>query len=90
MLRCGKIELTNLVHKEYKMRFYENPKKTSENREKARCYYIPRGVAKYVSLNGEWKFAFFENSDVTEEPKGWDKINVPSLSGFSDDVWRRI
>ena len=43
------------------MRFYENPLKTYENREKPRAYYIPKGVAEYTLLNGEWNFAFFEN-----------------------------
>jgi beta-galactosidase len=60
------------------MRFYENPLKTSENREKPRAYYIPKGSAGYYSLNGEWKFAFFENSDMATEPEKWDKIEVPS------------
>ena len=41
------------------MRFYENPKKTYENREKPRAYYIPKGEAKYTLLNGVWDFAFF-------------------------------
>ena len=55
------------------MRFYENPKKTYENREKPRAYYIPKGEAKYTLLNGVWNFAFFENSDYATEPKKWDK-----------------
>ena len=62
------------------MRFYENPQKTYENREKPRSYYIPEGASEYVSLNGEWKFAYFENSDlVTDMPQKWDKITVPSV-----------
>ena len=62
------------------MRFYENPQKTSENREKPRSYYIPEGASEYVSLNGEWKFAYFENSDVvTDLPQKWYKISFPSL-----------
>ena len=60
------------------MRFYENPLKTSENREKPRSYYIPKGSAKYFSLNGNWKFAFFENGDMATEPEKWDEIEVPS------------
>lgn len=67
------------------MRFYENPKKTSENREKQRSYYIPKGNCEYVDLNGEWNFAFFENSDLATEPEKWDKIEVPScwqLKGY--------
>ena len=43
------------------MRFYENPLKTSENREKQRGYYIPKGSAEFQSLNGVWKFAYFDN-----------------------------
>ena len=54
------------------MRFYENPLKTSENREKPRAYYIPYGSAECVSLNGTWKFAFFENGDAAT---GADFIN---------------
>ena len=68
------------------MRFYENPFKTSENRVKPRAYYIPTGVSAYVSLNGEWKFAYFENSDlITSMPTRWDRISVPScwqLKGY--------
>ena len=67
------------------MRFYENPLKTSENREPQRAYYIPKGKAEYLSLNGKWKFAFFENSDIAEEPQSWDEIEVPScwqLNGY--------
>lgn len=60
------------------MRFYENPEKTSENREPQRAYYIPGGNAEYKLLNGEWKFAFFENSDAATEPQRWDTISVPS------------
>lgn len=60
------------------MRFYENPLKTSENREKPRCYYIPKGAAQFASLNGKWRFAFFENGDMATEPEEWDTIYVPS------------
>jgi beta-galactosidase len=57
-----------MIFKEiYIMRFYENPQKTSENREKQRAYYIPKGEATYTLLNGEWKFAFFENSDIATD-----------------------
>ena len=75
------------------MRFYENPLKTYENREKPRAYYIPTGVAKYTLLNGEWNFAFFENSDVAQEPKKWDKIEVPScwqLKGYENPNYSNI
>ena len=60
------------------MRFYENPRKTYENREKPRAYYIPTGNAQCISLNGEWKFGYIENSDMSKEPAKWDKIKVPS------------
>ena len=60
------------------MRFYENPKKTYENREKQRAYYIPCAEAEYKSLNGEWDFAYFADSDFATEPEKWDKISVPS------------
>ena len=75
------------------MRFYENPLKTSENREKQRAYYIPKGSAKYVSLNGKWKFAFFENSDLAIEPTEWDEIDVPScwqLRGYENPNYTNI
>lgn len=75
------------------MRFYENPLKTSENREKQRAYYIPKGSAKYTSLNGEWKFKFFENSDLATEPSEWDTIEVPScwqLKGYENPNYTNI
>ena len=75
------------------MRFYENPLKTSENREKQRAYYIPTGSAEYLSLNGEWKFAYFENSDLATEPEKWDTIDVPScwqLRGYEDPNYTNI
>ncbi|MBQ3040088.1 MAG: glycoside hydrolase family 2 [Clostridia bacterium] len=75
------------------MRFYENPKKTYENREKQRAYYIPQGNAKYLLLNGEWNFAYFENSDLATEPEKWDKITVPScwqLLGYENPNYTNI
>ena len=75
------------------MRFYENPLKTSENREKQRSYYIPKGSAEYQSLNGKWKFAFFENSDLATEPDNWDEIDVPScwqLRGYEHPNYTNI
>ena len=76
------------------MRFYENPQKTSENREKPRAYYIPGGVSEYMLLNGEWKFAYFENSDLaTEASAKWDKITVPScwqLKGYDEPNYTNI
>ena len=68
------------------IRFYEDPQKTSENRLPQRSYYIPRGSAQYINLNGEWDFAFFENGDAAELPVVYpDKTEVPScwqLKGY--------
>ncbi len=75
------------------MRFYENPKKTYENREAPRAYYIPKGKAEYVSLNGTWKFAFFENSDLATEPTCWDEIEVPScwqIKGYENPNYTNV
>ncbi len=70
------------------MRFYENPKKTSENRLNPKSYYIPKGVSVYNLLNGEWDFAYFERDiDVPEVIQKWDKIPVPScwqLQGYEN------
>ena len=74
------------------MRFYENPLKTSENRLKPRSWYIPEG-AKYLNLNGEWNFAFFENGDKVKEVEKWDKITVPScwqLKGYENPNYTNI
>ena len=46
------------------MREYEIIKKTSENRMPARSYYIPEKEGRKESLNGVWKFAFFENGSI--------------------------
>ena len=75
------------------MRFYENPLKTSENREAPRCYYIPKGIAKCISLNGKWNFAYFANSDMATEPEKWDEIDVPScwqILGYEDPNYTNI
>lgn len=75
------------------MRFYENPKKTYENREKQRSYYIPAGNAEYKLLNGEWDFAFFADSDFATEPEKWDKISVPScwqILGYENPNYTNI
>ncbi len=70
------------------MRFYENPQKTSKNRLPQRSYYIPKGNAEYVLLNGIWDFAFFENSDFApNDPSFKDTIEVPScwqLKGYEE------
>lgn len=66
-------------------RFYENPNKTAQNRLPQRSYYLPGGAATVTSLNGTWRFAFFENGDYAGEPEKWDEIPVPScwqLQGY--------
>ena len=60
------------------MRNYERVEKTSENRLPARSYYIPEGEGRKETLNGIWKFAFFEDGDMENEIKSWDMIEVPS------------
>ena len=60
------------------MRIYENPQKTSENRLKARSWYIPEGEGVFRPLNGEWRFAFFENGDKAGNIEEWETIEVPS------------
>ena len=60
------------------MRFYEDPLKTSENRLSPRSYYIPGGVSEYISLNGEWKFAYFSDEKESENIKFEEKTTVPS------------
>ena len=57
------------------MRFYENILKTSENRLPQRAYYIPRGKAEYILLNGKWRFAYFsDEAEVPESIDNWDEI----------------
>ena len=75
------------------MRFYENPQKTSKNRLKGRSWYIPEGGCKKVDLNGEWRFAFFENGDRAGEIQEWDTIEVPScwqLKGYENPNYTNI
>ncbi len=76
------------------MRIYENPQKTSENRMPPRSYYIPQGVSEYQLLNGEWRFAYFnDEQDVPEVIEQWDKIPVPScwqLYGYENPNYTNI
>ena len=75
------------------MRKYENPKKTSENRLKTRSWYLPEGAAKMIPLNGEWRFAFFENGDAAVIPETWGTIEVPScwqLKGYEHPNYSNI
>ena len=60
------------------IRKYEDPQKTSENRLKPRSWYIPEGEARMIPLNGEWRFAFFENGDLAGDIQEWQSIPVPS------------
>lgn len=74
------------------MRKYENPVKTSENRLKQRSWYIPEGSAFY-SLNGEWRFRYFQNGDKVAEITEWDNITVPScwqLKGYEKPNYTNI
>ncbi len=70
------------------MRFYENPKQTSENRLAPKAYYVPSGKSEYTLLNGTWNFAYFEKDiDVPEVIEKWDTIPVPScwqLHGYEN------
>lgn len=75
------------------MRIYENPEKTSENRQIQRSYYIPyhsleaalegkRTLSKYYRLlNGRWNFAYFKRDidvDDINTIHFTDTIKVPS------------
>ena len=73
------------------MRIYEDFKKTHENREPQRAYYIPydtiekalqgdkKKSAYYKLLNGSWKFAFFKSEiDIPQNITAWDSVPVPS------------
>lgn len=63
------------------MRYFENIRKTSENRLPQRAFYIPEGEAYYNLLNGEWRFYYNKNGDVIDCAgiiKKWDKVKVPS------------
>ncbi|MBQ3817184.1 MAG: glycoside hydrolase family 2 [Clostridia bacterium] len=75
------------------MRVYENPQKTSENRMKARSWYIPSGRCSYQLLNGSWRFAYFENGDIADEITRWVTTEVPScwqLKGYENPNYTNI
>lgn len=75
------------------MRPYENPQKTSENRLKSRSWYIPDSGCKQIMLNGEWRFAFFENGDRAGDVEEWETIEVPScwqLKGYENPNYTNI
>ena len=74
------------------MRLYENPQKTSENRLKQRSWYIPEG-SEFCTLNGEWRFVYFENGDRAGEPAEWGRISVHAcwqLMGFDTPNYSNI
>ena len=76
------------------MRKYENLLKTSENRENPRSWYVPENI-ELINLDGEWKFAFFENGDKAEKTKitEWNTIEVPScwqLKGYENPNYTNI
>ncbi|MBO4694273.1 MAG: glycoside hydrolase family 2 [Clostridia bacterium] len=76
------------------MRFYENSRKTSENREKPRSYYIPKGISEFLLLNGIWRFKYFKRDfDVPDVIDNWDEIRVPSCwqtEGFENPNYSNI
>ncbi len=76
------------------MRHYENPEITSENRCRARSWYIPGGVSRQILLNGTWDFAFFQRDvDIPEVIERWDAIPVPAcwqLQGYENPNYSNI
>jgi len=60
------------------MRIFESYK-TSENRLPQRSYYIPQNKGAYTSLNGVWKFRFYNSDSELKNPISfWGEIDVPS------------
>ncbi|MEG2117758.1 MAG: glycoside hydrolase family 2, partial [Clostridia bacterium] len=75
------------------MRKFEDLNFISENRLPQRAYYIPTGEAKYTSLNGKWKFSYFENGDFLPSKIDFGEISVPScwqLFGFENPNYTNI
>ena len=73
------------------MRRYEDITKISENLQKQRSYYIPKGG--HVNLNGTWNFKFYE-CDFEEKylEKEWKTIDVPSCwqsRGYENPNYRK-
>ena len=74
------------------MRKYENLNTISENREKQRSYYIPRGG--HTCLNGTWNFKYYD-CDFEEGylNKDWEEIPVPScwqLVGYGNPNYANV
>ena len=72
------------------MRKFENPRLVGENRLPQRAYYIPYSTKegalsadllhneRYLTLNGEWDFGYFESYEDALVGELTDKITVPS------------
>lgn len=75
------------------MRNYEIPEATSINRMPARSYYIPEGSGRMQTLNGIWKFAYFQNGDYVPDTIDWSTIPVPScweMQGYGHPNYTNI
>ena len=76
------------------MRYYEDPRRTSENRCPARSCYIPGGVSERLLLSGVWDFAYFARDiDVPARIERWDTITVPGcwqLQGYEHPNYSNI
>ena len=93
--------------------FIENPKITQVNQERGRIPFVPfstemaaqQGEIKqsdlFLSLNGDWKFSWYENYEKSEKnfyalkfnDKKWGFIKVPSnweMQGYGDPMFRNI
>lgn len=74
------------------MRKYEDLSVLQENRLKQRSYYIPEGKAKYLSLNGNWDFAFYKCDD-DPVPAKTGVIDVPSCwqcRGYEEPYYTNV
>ncbi len=72
------------------MRKFEDPRLVGENRLPQRAYYIPYATRekalagdlatneRYLSLDGEWDFGYFESYEDRDPTALGDKIKVPS------------
>src|SRR5574344_1948225 len=84
--------LSNLPH------YIENLSVYEENQEPPRCYYMP---AESKSLNGTWKFQFYNKPSELPgncflpslNDRKWNDIQVPSnweMQGFGDPLFRNM
>ena len=78
--------------------FIENPAVYEYNQEESRSHYIP---LEHLSLNGTWKFKFYEAPYCIEQgfyasdcnDHAWHDISVPSnweMVGFGDKLFRNV